>query len=136
MTLKLLLVGKEKSDFQSIKSAFENEDVDIIVATSIGLAIFLARKNQPNLIISQQELTDCDAASFFQELKSEQELADIPFVILVSGKETENRGKDKLSDKNISNSSMGYLSLNEKICLSSAARLRDRILAFIPKLTN
>lgn len=65
MTLRLLLVGKKKSDFQSIKSAFENEDVDVIVATSIGLALFLARKNQPNLIISQQELTDSDAVGFF-----------------------------------------------------------------------
>ena len=44
MTLKLLLVGKEKSAFQLIKSAFENEDVDIIVATSIGLAIFFGSK--------------------------------------------------------------------------------------------
>jgi response regulator RpfG family c-di-GMP phosphodiesterase len=136
MTLKLLLVGKEKSAFQLIKSAFENEDVDIIVATSIGLALFLARKNQPNLIISQEELADSDAVNFFHELKSEEELAEIPFVLLTSEKDRTNKVKDKLSAKNISDSNIGYLSLSKKADLSSTNNLKDKILAFIPKLIN
>ncbi len=134
MTLKLLLVGKEKSVFQSIKDAFENDDVDIILATSIGLAIYLARKNQPNLIISQQELADSDAHSLFSELKNEQELAGIPVVLLDTGVNQSNY--NNFQDKShISNSSIHFLSLN-KADLSSSACLRSKILAFIDKATN
>lgn len=82
MTLNLLLAGKEKLKFQCIKDALADEDINIIVATSIGLAIFLARKNRPHLIISQEELADSDAISFFYELRCENDLAEIPFVIL------------------------------------------------------
>src|ERR1700727_2638529 len=122
MTLKLLLVGKEKSAFQLIKSAFENEDADIIVATSIGLALFLARKNQPNLIISQQELMDSDGISLYFELKKEEKLADIPFVWLISGKDKDNwkQVKDKLTKGNISNDSIYFLFPDGKDCLSSS----------------
>jgi CheY-like chemotaxis protein len=138
MTLKLLLVGKEKSVFQPIKDAFENDDVDIILATSIGLAIFLARKNQPNLIISQQELADSDAASFICELKNEQELARIPAVLLDSGsnKSNYNNVQDKLEKGNISDCNIHSLSLDKGSDLSSSDCLRSQILAFIGKPTN
>src|SRR5262245_31573254 len=82
MTLKLLLVGKELSYFQPIKDAFENEDANIIVATSIGLALFLARKNLPNLVISQDKLIDSDGLSLFYELQEEAQLSQIPFILL------------------------------------------------------
>jgi CheY-like chemotaxis protein len=82
MSLKLLLAGQNKNGFQVVKNIFENEDVDVILATSIGLALFLARKNQPKLILSESQLTDSDALNFFYELKSEEELAKIPFAVI------------------------------------------------------
>ncbi len=134
MTLKLLLVGKEKSAFQLIKDVFDNEDVDIIVATSIGLALYLTRKNQPNLIISQQELADSDAMNFFYELKSEKELADIPFVLISTSKGSQqiNRetNKNNSSAANISNEYAQLLQLDES-SMSNTIDLKNKILALL-----
>jgi len=83
MTLKLLLAGKEIADFQVIKDAFDDEDAVIITATSMALSLFLARKNQPNLVIAQWNLTDSDGMSLFYELKNDDELREIPFTLFL-----------------------------------------------------
>jgi response regulator RpfG family c-di-GMP phosphodiesterase len=133
MTLKLLLVGQTKSDFQSIKEAFEDEDADLIVATSIGLAIFLARKNLPHLIISQYELTDSDAHTFFCELKNEQELAKIPFVLLSTSKDQNKAPMSSASEKSMWPKNIPVLSTDEEIFLANGLALRKKILAFRAK---
>ena len=87
MTLKLLAAGKEASYFQPIKDAFDQEDAVVITATSIALALFLARKNQPNLIISQLQLVDGDGLALFHETRNELEIARMPFAFLLTEKE-------------------------------------------------
>ena len=129
MTQKILLVGKEKSIFNPIKAAFENQDIDIIVATSIGLALFLARKNSPALIISQQELTDSSAHNFYLELKSEDELSNIPFVLLVCPKDGDAK---KQIPQGSSETQIESLVLSEADCLAiEYPQLRERIYAFM-----
>jgi CheY-like chemotaxis protein len=85
MTFKLLCVGQDTS-FQSIKLSFENEDATTIRATSIALALFLARKNQPHLIICEPQLVDGKGLDLLEELSNEEELAQIPFAFLLHEK--------------------------------------------------
>ncbi len=87
MTLKLLLAGKNTGNFQPIKNAFENADTTIITATSMALALYLARKNLPDIVICQQFLTDSDGINLYSELKNEAELEKIPFIFLVASAE-------------------------------------------------
>jgi DNA-binding response OmpR family regulator len=84
MTLKLLCAGENDASFQSIKLAFEKEDVIIIRATSIALALFLSRKNRPHLIICESNLIDGTAINLFGELGNEQDLDKIPFAFLLA----------------------------------------------------
>ncbi len=86
MTLKLLAAGKEASYFQPIKDSLDQEDAVVITANSIALALFLARKNQPHLIISQMQLVDGDGLALFYETKNDAEIARIPFAFLLTEK--------------------------------------------------
>jgi DNA-binding response OmpR family regulator len=83
MTLKLLCAGKNDASFQHIKLAFEDEDVTTIRATSIALALFLARKNQPHLIICESNLVDGSGVDLLYELNNEDVLLEIPFAFLL-----------------------------------------------------
>ena len=84
MTLKLLCAGKNNAPFQPVKLAFMDEDAITIRATSVALALFLARKNRPHIIICEQSLVDGTGFGLFLELNNEEELARIPFVFLLS----------------------------------------------------
>ncbi len=87
MTLKLLFAGKDMTSFQPLRAAFDREDVLIISAISLALAVFLARKNQPDLIICEQQLIDGDGLSFFYETRNEPELSAIPFAFLLADRQ-------------------------------------------------
>ncbi len=52
----------------------------------MSLALYLAQKNKPAVIISDWTLADGDGASFIQEVKSDKELTAIPFVFLLEDK--------------------------------------------------
>jgi DNA-binding response OmpR family regulator len=87
VTLKLLFVGKDMTSFQPLRSAFDREDVLIISANSMALALFLARKNQPDLIICEEQLIDGNGLSFFYETRNDSDLATIPFAFLLADEE-------------------------------------------------
>jgi len=86
MTLKLLCAGKNDTSFQYIKLAFGDEDATTIRATSIALSLFLARKNQPHLIICELNLVDGQGLDLLYELNNEDELVKIPFAFLLRDK--------------------------------------------------
>jgi response regulator RpfG family c-di-GMP phosphodiesterase len=143
MTLKLLLAGKNIAEFQAIKDAFNNEDAIMITATSMALATFLARKNQPDLIISQERLTDSDGLGLFYELKNEDELTKIPFALLVTDKQYKQNekyqidigpdiSKDNHAKKRTCPDDIPVLSLGDLNNMSQASlRLKEKILALL-----
>ncbi len=90
MTLKLLLATKNRDKIEQIKRAFDHCECQIILAPAMSLALFLAQKNFPDLILTDMSLMDGDGIKLMQEIKAEPELAAIPFVFYVS--ETERKG--------------------------------------------
>ena len=100
MTLRLLLAGKDIASFQPIRKAFANEDVHIIKATSIGLGLFLSRKNLPHLIICEEQLIDGDGISFFYEIRNEPDFSEIPFAFLLTDKKAQTNILDQLGAGN------------------------------------
>lgn len=64
------------------RQAFEDLDCQIIPATSMTLAVFLAQKNLPDVILSDLEMLDGDGWNFFAEIKADDELRTIPFVFI------------------------------------------------------
>ncbi len=53
-----------------------------MTASSCALALFLANKSLPDLVIAGEELTDGSFADLLSELKGDPELAPIPFVVV------------------------------------------------------
>jgi len=114
MTLKLLCAGKNDSSFLNIKRSFENEDAATIRATSVALALFLARKNQPHLIICEFKLVDGQALDLLDELNNEEELAQIPFAFLLCEKAQQKEVLSLLENKG-QNRTVHFLLLDKEV---------------------
>ena len=84
MTIRTLVAAKNPSTINRVKKAFVDIDCEIIPATSLSLAVYLARKNFPDVILSDLELSDGDGMQLLHEIKSEAELQVIPFAFLNS----------------------------------------------------
>jgi two-component system, sensor histidine kinase and response regulator len=82
MTIHILAAGSHPQYAALAKLAFEELDCQIIPATSMTLAIFLAQKNLPDVILCDFEMTDGDGWSFIKEIKADAELRTIPFVFI------------------------------------------------------
>ncbi len=84
MTIRTLLATKDTSTISRVKSAFFDVDIEVIPASTLALAVFLARKNFPDVILADFELSDGDGVQLLHEIKSETELQAIPFALLNS----------------------------------------------------
>ena len=82
MSVKILCAFKSDEIFEFVKSALQNFHCEIVKSTSESLALFLAQKNFPCLIISEKELHGGSGINLLREVKAEQDLASIPFVFL------------------------------------------------------
>jgi len=82
MTTNILVAGRSAANVQLLKRAVKLLDYQIIPAPSMSLALFLAQKNLPELIICDMELIDGDPHTFLRELQADTELRPIPFMVL------------------------------------------------------
>lgn len=78
----ILVAGSSIENVNTAKAAVAKLDFVIEPAPSMSLALFLAQKNLPDLIVCDTEMTDGDPFQFLQELKADDELSAIPFVFL------------------------------------------------------
>jgi len=81
--INILVAGESKENVEIAKQAYRGTGYQVIPAPGFSLALFLAQKNYPDLIICGGKLTDGDGITFLNELKSDPELAEIPLVFLV-----------------------------------------------------
>lgn len=82
MAFRVLCAFKTEEIFEFVKSALSRFQCDLVKTTSESLALFLAQKNFPSLIISESELHGGSGVNLLREVKAEQALATIPFVFL------------------------------------------------------
>jgi CheY-like chemotaxis protein len=62
------------------KETLSPRGFDVITASSMALAVFLARKNFPSVIVSGKD----DDLAFLSEIKSDPDLEQIPFVLVLT----------------------------------------------------
>jgi CheY-like chemotaxis protein len=98
MTTYILVAGNNQTNLQLLKSAFASCDVEIVRAPGLSLALFLAKKNRPVLIISDLVLLDGDGVTFLQELKANKDMNAIPFMFLLPEKPKEPMKKNLLKN--------------------------------------
>ncbi len=83
MAVKVLCAFQNEEVFNFIKSALSNYECDLIKASSEALALFLAQKNHPCVIICEYADSESWALNFLNELKAEESLQAIPVVFLM-----------------------------------------------------
>ena len=83
MSIYILVAGENKTTLAFVRQATDNVDCHLVLASTMSLALFLAQKNKPSLIISDLKLADADGFAFAQEVKSDKELKVIPFIFLL-----------------------------------------------------
>lgn len=81
--INILVAGKNQHNVELAKEAYAGIGYQVIPAPGTSLALFLAQKNYPDLIISDGVLTDGDGLGFLTELKNDPELSTIPFIFLI-----------------------------------------------------
>lgn len=82
---KILVAGTCDQTVALARKTFEPLGYQIITARPMSVALFLAQKNLPDLIISSFDMLDGDGLTFLRELRQDEELAVLPFVFSTTG---------------------------------------------------
>jgi DNA-binding response OmpR family regulator len=82
MTLRTLIASKNDATVKRLKNAFADVDCEVIRAPTLSLALYLARKNFPDVILSDLELIDGSGLQLLFEVRAEAELQTIPFALM------------------------------------------------------
>lgn len=80
LTINILVVDREGSVQTTLKETLIPLECQIITASSTALAIFLARKNFPSLIVLSLSAND-DEVELPQEIANDPDLSHIPVVV-------------------------------------------------------
>jgi response regulator RpfG family c-di-GMP phosphodiesterase len=80
LSIKLLVFDQSKQTESMAKETLSPRGFDVITASSMALAVFLARKNFPSVIVSGKD----DDLAFLSEIKSDPDLEQIPFVLVLT----------------------------------------------------
>ncbi len=83
-TPRILLAGNCDKTTDLARAALEPLDYQIVTARAMSMALFLAHKNLPELIVSPFEMLDGDGMTFLTELRQDEELQSIPFVFCLN----------------------------------------------------
>lgn len=81
--LRIMCAFQNEEIFDFVKSALKTIECDLIKASSEALALFLAQKNFPCLIVSEFLPESGWGLNLLSELKAEAELSGIPLVFMV-----------------------------------------------------
>ncbi len=79
-TPKLLIAGLSQQTLNLVRQAVDQLGYQIVPAPAMSLALFLAHKNLPDIIISDLKMRDGDGLSFLCEIRQDDELRAIPFL--------------------------------------------------------
>jgi len=83
MTVHILVASSATINVELVKSAVALRDYIVIPASNMALALFLAHKNFPELIVSDLQLTDGSGLRFLTEVKDDPVLSLIPILFLI-----------------------------------------------------
>ncbi|MBP9090865.1 response regulator [bacterium] len=79
-TPKLLIAGLSQQTLNLVRQAVEQLGYQIVPSPAMSLALFLAHKNLPDIIISDLHMRDGDGLSFLREIQQDEDLKAIPFI--------------------------------------------------------
>lgn len=88
---RILLVEPNTELARVLGEYFQRCDLEIIKAPDAQQGLDMARRERPDLVLSETELPGADGLAFVRALRSESDLRDTPFVLLSSDTSPEQR---------------------------------------------
>jgi CheY-like chemotaxis protein len=88
---RILLVEPNVDLARILDEYFHRCDLEIIKAPDAQQALDLARRERPDLVLSETELTGADGLAFVRALRVEPDLRETPFILLSSDSSPEQR---------------------------------------------
>ncbi len=80
----ILLVDDTKSNLDLERTVLEPSGYEVVTASSVNEGYALAKKNRPDLILSDVHMLRQNGFDFLQMMRADPDLARIPFVFLTS----------------------------------------------------
>jgi len=80
--IEILIVDDEKDLIDAIRSLLEERGFTVSAAIDGIAALDIARKNRPDLILLDIVMPNMDGIGFLNKLKKEENLKDIPVIML------------------------------------------------------
>jgi DNA-binding response OmpR family regulator len=84
MSIRVLYFGNTLKLKDLVKATLVPLNCDIITASSIALAVYLAHKNFPELILCEAGMPDDSGLNLLKEIRADAALAELPFVFLAA----------------------------------------------------
>ncbi|MBC7998803.1 MAG: response regulator [Leptolyngbya sp.] len=82
MSRHILVASRDKSLGELAKAAVQTLEYDVVVASDLSLALYLANKNMPDLVVTDEELIGGTGFDLLSELGNDEELNVIPIIFI------------------------------------------------------
>lgn len=84
MAVRIFVAGSSSKNVELARDTFAHLGHEIIPVNGVALALFLAHKNFPHVIISDLKMIDGTGMEFLTQVKQDPDLSTIPFFFLCS----------------------------------------------------
>ncbi len=82
VAIRILCAGKGNNLFETVKESLTGIECEVAKSTSVALALFLAQKCFPCVILCEPELVEGSPQELFNAMQEEPDLQPIPFFIV------------------------------------------------------
>lgn len=103
MSRHILVASKDKRMGELTKEAVRSLDYNVVVAADLSLALYLANKNMPDLIVTDEELINGTGFDLLSELSTDEELGVIPILFIGKNGSDSQKARDLGAKKVIVN---------------------------------
>ncbi|HEY9784548.1 MAG TPA: response regulator [Candidatus Obscuribacterales bacterium] len=97
MARHILVASNRSSLGELVKSALQSLEYNVELARDVSLALYLAHKNLPDIILADHQMMGGSGLDFLRELKADEELHVIP-ILFVSDTEYSAAAAKELQD--------------------------------------
>jgi len=84
MAIRVLVASNNTEISDMLREQLAAVDCELLLAREISLALYLAHKNLPDVILCDTNLTKNKGLDYLSEIKSDEELSPVPFFFLSS----------------------------------------------------
>ena len=135
MPIKLLLIDDDKDMLKVMRKYLKVRNFNILFTDNASEGLMMARESLPDIIVTDAEMPDINGFALCKIIKSEENLADIP-VIIISGEKIDDEDIIKGYEKGADDYLIKPFSFNILLLKIQAVLRRHTIFNQTPKISE